>query len=731
MKQQHKANRGIAGSFFRFLATKLLLWRYKINRLGQLPKDMRGTLVVANHQSYIDGIIMAWLLPRGTHFMVLPDMFQLPVLGYVLKKAGAIPFGGTIGQNKRGIEQTREILANGGTVCIFAEGSITRTGQLRPFRRGIEVIAEDLDINILPVYIHGFFGGLRKGSKFSFSEQKFFCKRSGFKRRKITLHVGQPLAGTTPAWKIRQNIAWLGSIAMSEHLADNETAARRFLSKAQDHPFSKVMADSTGTQFNYMKLAIGARLLAKHLAETADDKTIGVLLPGAAGAVLTNLAIAFTGRAVVNLNFSLGKASMESAIQQAGIERVVTSRLFLKKIPEYPNVNYLYLEDFRKKVGGMQRLFSLLAFWLLPSPILKRHWLKNQLADNILTIQFSSGSTAEPKGVCLTNRQILCNVSSFGALLQQVPKQPMLGILPLFHAFGYTVCQWYCLLNNNRVFFHPNPLEFKTVAEHIEKQHIGIIVATPTFAAGYARSGSLKSVNLVVCGGEKLAPKMATILHQKLPNTHILEGYGASELGPVAAVNMPDYKSKRLTQVGHREKSVGMPIPGVAVKIVDPETMQELAPTEQGLILIHSAARMQGYLNKPSLTGQVLHNGWYNTGDIGYLDSDGFLFLTDRQSRFSKIGGEMVPHGKIEQTLQDVLEHQEVAVVPDTEDKIHVLYADKKSPAELFKALKESDLPKLWQPKQSHYHQLKEIPRMATGKLDLKACKERLKELSQ
>jgi acyl-[acyl-carrier-protein]-phospholipid O-acyltransferase/long-chain-fatty-acid--[acyl-carrier-protein] ligase len=506
------------------------------------------------------------------------------------------------------------------------------------------------------------------------------------------------------------------------------TLGAQFISNAKQKPFSPLFSDTTGKRLNRIKALVGARLLAKWLSpQLGIAKNTAILLPATVGGALVNIALSFLGKTSVNLNFSLGQESLQAALKQADVEHIITSRAFLAKLNISEADGMIFVEDAKKAISPITRLSALLQALLMPTVILQRLWLSSAtVPTDTATILFSSGSTATPKGVCLSHENILSNINSVRVLLNKAEGKEsyaLTGILPFFHSFGFTVCVWLPSITGRRIAYHPNPLESKTVADMIAQEKCAILVCTPTFARQYVQAGkdgALQSVRLVITGGEKLNATTAQVLKAALPDAHILQGYGCTELGPVVAVNMPD---------SHQMGSVGRPIPSVSVQVMDVSTGELLPPNQEGLVRVKSPAQMQGYYQNATLTNSVLQDGWYNTGDIGFMGSDGFLHITDRLSRFSKIGGEMVPHGKIEAVIEEIL-GEKAAVVVAVEDaqrgeRLCVLLASVAyTPAQLFAALQQTDLPKLWIPRENSIFQVDAIPVLPTGKVDLRACKE-------
>jgi acyl-[acyl-carrier-protein]-phospholipid O-acyltransferase/long-chain-fatty-acid--[acyl-carrier-protein] ligase len=333
----------------------------------------------------------------------------------------------------------------------------------------------------------------------------------------------------------------------------------------------------------------------------------------------------------------------------------------------------------------------------------------------------------------LSHHNILSNIESMRAVFHYSPDDNICAALPFFHSFGYTCSLWLPLLCGFSVAYHPNPLEGAKIAEVVRENHSTLLFATPTFLLAYLRRAKpedFESLRFVVVGAEKLRPRLADAFEAQF-GVRPLEGYGATELSPVAAISLPDVEAGGLRQVGTKAGSVGHPLPGVAVRIVDPETGARVPPETPGLLLIRGPNVMLGYLNEPEKTAAVLRDGWYNTGDMAVLDNDGFIKITDRLSRFSKIGGEMVPHLAVEEAYQRGLERTDpvlaVAGVADEKrgERLVVLYTAEAGPPDRLRAIiTSSELPNLWKPAADAYYPIDSLPVLGTGKLDLKAIKD-------
>lgn len=484
-----------------------------------------------------------------------------------------------------------------------------------------------------------------------------------------------------------------------------------------------------------------AIVLSKHVRTVTKKPRVGIILPPGLAGIIANVAVLFAGKIPVNLNFTAARNSVESAIKQADLDHHLTADLFVRKMQTFPwppNRQLTFIERLLPQKKGA------IARWLVIAKLLPASVLATLLgiprkggsAEAVLL--FTSGSSGEPKGVPLTHRNLMANVCQFGARLNLGAGDRILGSLPLFHSFGCTVTLWYPLVQGVGVITYPNPIETKKLAELMHKHRATLMIATPTFLRGYLKGVNpewLASLKMVVTGAEKLPRAVAEAFESRFGKT-VLEGYGLTETSPVTNVNLhdPDREGGGVVMPSCRAGSVGQLVPGLAVRITDPETDSPLPVNESGMIWFRGANVFEGYLKNPAKTDEVIKDGWFRTGDIGRMDGDGFLYIEGRLSRFSKIGGEMVPHETVEDTLVRALNLESestrrIAVigVPDIE-KGEALVLLTTMPGgsvqqeilDLRYKLLDRGMPPLWIPKKML--RVPEIPVLASGKLDVKAC---------
>lgn len=479
---------------------------------------------------------------------------------------------------------------------------------------------------------------------------------------------------------------------------------------------------------------------SRRLKQLTNRQRVGIVFPPGIGGYLANLAVVFAGKVPVNLNFTLSPSTSEACLRRAGIDCVLSTQRVQVKVPEFPwsACQVVDVVDELKQLPKLKVLSLLLAVYWLPAKLLAGILKVPRVGgDQEAALLFTSGSSGEPKGVVLTHRNLLGNclqIDSSGLLPSH---EKLLANLPIFHSFGFTVSLWYPLLRGCGVVTVPSPLEVKKTAETIQAEAATVLLGTPTFYRAYFKYASpeqLKSLKYVVAGAEKTPDGFAERWESTFGSRY-LEGYGLTETAPVTSVNLPrkpmgvDYPGD--SDDGNRARSVGRLLPGMSARVVHPESGAELPLTETGLLLLRGPNIFSHYLDDPERSAEVKVDEWFMTGDLARLDADGFLYIEGRLSRFSKIGGEMVPHGTVEAVLNEAfgLEDAEFPLLaiggrPDAAkgESLVLLAAMPLELDAVREVLKSRGLPNLWVPKS--IVRLNAIPLLATGKLDLKAIQE-------
>lgn len=505
-----------------------------------------------------------------------------------------------------------------------------------------------------------------------------------------------------------------------------------------------------GSKLSYDRVLAASIALALHLRALTDKPRIGIVLPPGKAGLIANIAALFAGKTPVNLNYTAGTDAVESAIRQADIDRFITVDAFVRRMQKFPwppNRELIFLERELPALKPKITRWFILAKILPTALLASRLGIPRKSDDGEAVLLFTSGSSGEPKGVPLSHRNVLGNTAQFASRLDFKEGDSLLGSLPLFHSFGCTVTLWYPIIEGIKLVTFPSPLEVDRISTLVHEHQVSLLIATPTFLRGYlkkAKPEQLASLKFVITGAEKLPLSLAETFEKKF-GQRVLEGYGLTETSPVTNFNLPNLTSDGSTDVvpTHRMGSVGHFVPGLAVRVTDAVTDAPLPPDQSGILWFKGANVFNGYLHWGAKNREVVQEGWFRTGDIGRIDDDGFLYIEGRLSRFSKIGGEMVPHERVEEYITRALglegeDTRKIVVVgvPDpVKGEALVLLSTiageylEQEMIDLRYRLLEMNVPALWVPRK--LVKVHDIPVLASGKLDLRACEAMAKQIAK
>src|SRR2546423_3224320 len=717
---------------------RLLLWistntLYRLDVQGRENVPARGgALLTPNHVSMADAVLLIASIDRPIRFLMFRGSYEHPLVKPFAKIMGVIPIASDQGPREmiHSLRLATDALKNGEVVCIFPEGQMTRIGQMLPFRRGMERIIKGVNVPIVPVNLDGVWGSI-----FSFAGGKFLWKFPRQIPYPARVTFGKPLPPTAMAQEVRRAVQDLGAEAFARRKKRMHTLPESFIYSARRHPFRFAMADGQRPKLSWFAALVGAVVLARSLRKHwQGQEMVGILLPPSVPGALVNFAAMLMGKVPVNLNYTVSNETLASCAQQCNLKTVVAARVFLEKVKIQPPGETIFIEDVAKDAGFGERAAVALAASLLPAKTLAKFAGCDRPAslDDIATIIFSSGSTGEPHGVMLTHYNVASNVAQLNQVFMLHAEDRIMGILPFFHSFGFTGTLYLPAATGIGVVFHPNPLDSRVIGVLVNKYAVTMLLATPTFLNAYTRRCTPEdfgSLRFVMAGAEKLPDRISQAFEDHF-GIRPHEGYGCTECSPAVTVNTIDFLAASFRQVGAKRGSIGHPLPGITVKIVDLDTLQPVGVDQPGLLLVRGPNIMRGYLNKPEKTAEVLDDGWYNTADVARMDEDGFIRITDRLSRFSKIGGEMVPHVKVEDILQELAGVSEqtfvVTAVPDEKkgERLVVLHTlDERRLEECLEKLGKSDLPALWRPRKEQFLRIENLPYLGTGRLDLRKAR--------
>lgn len=474
---------------------------------------------------------------------------------------------------------------------------------------------------------------------------------------------------------------------------------------------------ATNKKISYNRALLAGILLAKYFRRL-EKGFVGVMLPTSAGCILTKLGVLMSGRIPVMINYSTGaEQNAIYAQKKCDFKVIITSKKLLEKVECAHVDGMIYLEDIMEGFSGWQKARAALIS-KLPAAMIKT-LVHGGKPDDTAAILFTSGSEKDPKAVQLTHRNIHANVISCSKRFHFVSDDVFLASLPLFHVFGLTTNMWIPLHHGMTLLAYANPLDFKKICDIVREEKATFLVGTPSFFWGYLRKsepGDFDSLRIMLCGADKCPETLRDAFKEK-HDIILYEGYGATECSPVISANCPEH---------NKPGSVGKPIDGVQVRIENYETGEECGLGEDGRILVKGDSVMKGYFNDFEQTSMHMRRGWYDTGDMGNIDEEGYLWHVGRLKRFVKIGGEMVSLVKIESVLDRLIPEDAQCCVVEVPDSIKgakivavvTTEVDKKG---IGKKMAE-ELPKIAIPKT--FLVMEDLPKMGSGKIDFRTITE-------
>lgn len=619
-----------------FIILTRTIYRLSIVGFENIPKT-GSALLVSNHLSLADAFFVLAAVDRPVHFIMKESYYNKWWIKPFASIMQAIPIPDDPSHPRAIVEAMRDAgshLEQGHLVCIFPEGQTSLTGMLQPFHRGLELVARGHTSPIIPIYLDRIWGSI-----FSFQGGGYYVKRPKRIPYPLTVSFGALLSSDSSVFMVRQAVQELGYAAWMARKQDQHPIHHYFVHNVRSVPWRMAVADETHPGISRLSLLTSAILLAQALKVRWEGQSrIGILLPTSVEAVIANLAVALGCRTVVNLNYTLNTSMICHAIQQTELKTILASRKYTEQtnIEVPPGIDMIYIEDLLGNHSAMKSLSAKVLGLIAPLSMLEKACGASVIPsiEDILTISFTRGSTGKAKAVMLTHFNVNANVEGISQVSPwRAQQDKLLGALPFYHSFGYMV-MWLGLNHGPGIVLHSDPLEAQAIGRLIKKQKVTFVMTTPAFLKAYLQgisSEQFGSVDCVLAGAEKLTQQLSDDIVRKF-GIRPIEGYGSTECSPVITTSTLDIRAQGVFQKGSVPGTVGQPLPGVAVRIVNPDTYEMLPPDNEGLLLVKGPNVMHGYLHCPDKTEQIMHNGWYITGDRAVVDEQGYVRIIDRQT---------------------------------------------------------------------------------------------------
>lgn len=703
---------------------------YKIRIVGEenIPKE-GAALIVSNHLSATDAFFVMAAIDRPIRFVMSDKHFNKWWFKPFALAMDAIPvaFDEDTKSAQKALRGVNKHLKRGHLVCLFPEGTVSRTGMLQPFREELKEIMDRRTCPVIPIYLDRVWGTI-----FSPKGGRYIPRRPQNIPHPLTVIIGRPLSPEATTPEVRRVIRKLGSEAWLMRNNDEEPIHQHFIRSVFRAPWKTVLIDERGEKRSRIITLAAAINLARKLKKQApQEETIGIMLPTSFDGIAANLAATISGRCTVNIRFGKDVQSILHILEKSKVRTVITSKSILeaKNITLPEHIRCIFIENLIDSLSGFSLFTASIAGLTLPKRILDRMIgsVKSPDPGDPLTIIFTSGATAPPKGVVLSHFNVSSNVEGVSQVVPSTGiKDRLLHALPLSHALGY-MTMWLGLNHSLPFVLVPNPANASFVAKAVREYKVSMLWTTPSLLKLYIEQvppeafGSLK---FVLTGGEKLPPRLAEEFHVKF-GINPVEGYGCAECSAVISTNTMDIRLPGVYQAGSQKGSVGQPLPGVRVKIVDPATFKELPCGTSGLLIVKGPNIMLRYLDNPELTKESFRDGWYITQDIAIQDDHDFITLLDRKERFIKADEKCIPLSAIEETLHHLAKEKwqafALTVLKDQfiGDRIAIIHTvDNRIIESVLEESARHELLSIIGLKQDNFIQVDKLPYSPAGKID-------------
>jgi acyl-[acyl-carrier-protein]-phospholipid O-acyltransferase/long-chain-fatty-acid--[acyl-carrier-protein] ligase len=711
----------------RLVGTPLVRLRYRFTVVGADHIPVHGSaLVVCSHVSYFDGFLLGAALGRPVRYVVHRQYFDLPVIGWFLRRMRALPVSMEDRPRElvEALRSIRDVLEVGDLVCIFPEARMTRTGNLLPFRKGFSYVARGLDIPIIPAYMDGIWGSI-----WSYERGRYIWKRpQTLRRRRITVCLGEPMPSSSSHTEVRQAVLELGAAAWKMREDHRKPLAEQILTKCREKGASQpAILDSSGNWVSRRELASDSIGLAHKLNEILPmEDRVGVLLPDCLECAVVILSLRLTGRVVVHLGDELRSPSLEDKIQRSRIRTVITSRALCEEAGEPPSSRSIYVDDLMGVSRASGRLLS-------TSRLAKRlRQGRPSGPDSPAFILFSGGTEGAPERLILTEGNTGYQVDSLLQIFPVDPRDRMIGLLPLSQAWGLALTVWLPLRVGMPVAYAADSRDPEAVAALIARAEGTLLSVDTEQLADYVgdmETEALGTLWMILSISERPNPSVTQDFESKfgiLP----FGGYGVGELASLVSVNRRNRNDKGVMQVGNKPDTVGHPLPGTAVRIVESESGRTLPVGEQGRILVKSPGLARESSPPPEDVRRPEEPGWRDTGDLGRMDGNGFLSVMGRECRFSRVRGHLISHALIEEALHEWLGQTErvcaVTGVPGSahgEDLVVLYLKGSLDPRDAREILRAQSIPESAIPELEAFVEVTEFAATCGGGLDIAALK--------
>lgn len=618
----------IVKSFLRMIVGFLFKVEKKdLDKISDILSKSDKNIFVCNHLSFLDGLILGLFIPCNPVYLVNASIAKNPIVKFLLSFIDYLAVEPT---SPMALKSMANIINSGRPVVIFPEGRITVTSGLMKIYEGSAFIADKTGARIIPLTLKGLLKSKLSRMGLTYPKQ-WFPKISIMAHEPVVIETKKGVSNKARRMEAGEQLRKIMQLALFKSNDIEQSVYKSFISSmdyfGKKH---KIIEELDGSFINYEKLNLMSHGLGYLISSVCNKgENVGILLPNTPACAGTVLGSNIYGLVPAMLNYTMSKEAFSSCLKSAQIKNIVTAHQFIEKgklghlidVAQSHGVNILYLEDMRKGIKLKDKLNI-----KYKSAV---RWHEKTSGDEPAVILFTSGSEGTPKGVVLSNKAILSNISQVRSVIDIQFEDKVCNVLPMFHSFGLTAGTLLPIIAGTKLLLYVSPLHYKIVPELIYDRNCTVMFGTNTFLYNYAKNTNPYNffrLRYVVAGAEKVSDVTRNLWFEKF-GLRILEGYGATECAPVISVNTP---------MANRFGTVGQFLPNIEYKL------EKIENVEGGRLFIKGPNLMSGYLkdDNPGVIQKI--DDWYDTGDIVDVSDDGFVTILGRAKRFVKIAGEMV-----------------------------------------------------------------------------------------
>ena len=613
---------------------RLVIWLatntiYRIRTIGDENIPTEGALLVANHVSWVDALLIAASMGRMVRFLMYRPYYEWRGLNWFFRLMHVIPVAANDPADKiaDSLEHARHEIRHGHIVCIFAEGSISRTGNLLKFKRGLERIAAHADCPIIPVYLDGVWGSI-----FSFERGRFLFKLPKRLLEPVTVYIGRAMRSSTSAAEVRQAIQQLSVQAFELHKRSQRPIDVAFIRRAKRRWRGTLAVNADGSRVSFVTALARSIALSRSLIGAAPGagEHLGIMMPPGIEALLAHFAVWFAGRVPVDIDTSDPPATVGSIVASSNLRYVITTSAAVdSRNQDLAPANPLRFDDLCARIGSMRVQILKVCCCIVPARLLARIFVHHDIrdVDRIATILYSypEEPSQAPRGAMLTHHNLLSNLESLRQVFHVTRRDCILGTATFANSMSFSSTLLLPALTGARVAYVADLFATDRLGCFCRKNDVTLIPASPDLLdhlVDEVNTDDLASLRYVAVGGAPVGEKLRERFAAKF-GIEPLDGYGCPECAPIISLNIPDYGVGAHRQPGRRSGTAGHPLPGISVRIIDSATGVEVPQGTEGMLLVRGPNVMKGYVDVASSTD--LTDGWYRTGERASVDSDGFL----------------------------------------------------------------------------------------------------------